>query len=74
MELLRDAEVGVTGEGSKEEEGEKSECEEVESGSGMERMEEVVEKARVRRPPVVLDGAICVVFVLLFALLCRRFF
>jgi len=27
----------------------------------------------VRRPPVVLDGAICVVCVLLFALLCRRF-
>ncbi|KAF9448337.1 UBC-like protein [Macrolepiota fuliginosa MF-IS2] len=31
-------------------------------------------KASARRPPVVLDGAICVVFVLLFALLCRRVF
>lgn len=29
---------------------------------------------KVVRPPVVLDGAICVVLVLLFALLCRRFF
>lgn len=35
--------------------------------------ERVIKDDRVRRPPVVLDGAICVVCVLLFALLCRRF-
>lgn len=76
------------GEKAQEEESRRGEPEEPSTASIPEEEEpraesDVVEAAevavrvkdddKVRRPPVLLDGAICVVCVLLFALLCRRF-